>query len=113
MRTIPYAKLARAFGPRDPRPIAALGHRFIPYGQVEMLCRPCGFVIWKVDDAEGAEQAVRQLGGEECPYDNRTLGEQIAEDYASAIEAGTVETEGLDAKHESAAPKADAQKEGS
>jgi hypothetical protein len=29
--------------------------------------------------------------------------------FASAIEARRVETEGLDAKHESAAPKADAQ----
>jgi hypothetical protein len=33
----------------------------------------------------------------------------IAADAASAIEARRVETEGLDAKHESAAPKADAQ----
>jgi hypothetical protein len=32
-------------------------------------------------------------------------------DFASAIEARRVETEGLDAKHESAVPKADAQKE--
>lgn len=84
--TFPYAKLARAFGPRFGTEIKALGHRFIPYGQVEMLCRPCGFVIWKCEDEAEAEQAVRDLGGSECPYDNRTLGEQIAEDFAASGE---------------------------
>ena len=67
MRAFPYAKLARAFGPRPTHTIAALGHRFIPYGEVEMLCRPCGFVIWKAVDAAAATAAVTQLGGGPCP----------------------------------------------
>lgn len=65
--TLPYAKLARAFAPRPTHTIEALGHRFIPSGEVEMLCRPCGFVIWKVETAEQAEEAVRSLGGSYCP----------------------------------------------
>jgi hypothetical protein len=45
-------------------------------------------------------------------YDARALVKSLthlADVAASAIEARRVETEGLDAKHESAAPKADAQ----
>lgn len=67
MKSFPYSRLVRAFGPRPAYTIEALGHRFVPSGEVELVCRPCGFVIWKVENVAGAENAVRDLGGGQCP----------------------------------------------
>lgn len=49
----------------------ALGHNFRPYGDEEMICRQCDFVIWKCTHEAQAEYAVRQLRGGPC----KTKGE--------------------------------------
>jgi hypothetical protein len=67
MTAFPYAKLARAFGPKPAFTISALGHRFIQSGEVELVCRPCGFVIWKVGDAAEAAAAVLAIAGHAKP----------------------------------------------
>lgn len=63
--------------PTIPKPLVinALGHRFRQYGNEEMICVGCDFIIWPVRDAAAAVRAVLSLNGKWCPASLNTAGE--------------------------------------
>ena len=46
--------------------VAVDGHIFTPYGNEEMLCRTCGYVIWPVESVLDARKAMATIDG--TPY---------------------------------------------
>ncbi len=41
--------------------IEAFGHKFTDFGEAEMICNTCGYVIWPVTSPAGAQRAIEVI----------------------------------------------------
>ena len=50
------------------------GHTFVNFKSEEMICRTCGYVIWRCDTPEEAKNAIVQISGENSVHTNQCPG---------------------------------------